>query len=153
MSVFIFQSFAAAVAVYFFAILLDSPKRALFHAALTGGIGWFVYLIVLEVSGKPLATLLAGILIALLSQYFARMLKTPTTVYFLPGFIPIVPGEAIYRAVFSFIEEDYSAAQVFLNEALLIAGTIAVAIFVVDSFFNVQNRLKFLSRRKQRKNS
>ena len=153
MSDILFKSVTAFVAVYFFAILLDSPKRALFHAALTGGIGWFIYLVVLEVSSKTMATLVAGIVIALLSQYFARILKTPTTVYFLPGFIPIVPGEGIYRAVFAFIEEDYGTAQVYLNEALLIAGTIAVAIFVVDTFFNLQNRLKFLRRRKQEEGS
>lgn len=145
----IVQSVAAFVAVYFFAILLDAPKRSLLLAGVTGGIGWFIYLISLQYLEKAIATLVAGVAISLMSQYFARKLKTPTTIYFLPGFIPIVPGEGVYRAVFAFINGEYDAAQMMLNEALLISGSIAMSIFIVDSIFSLQVRLKVLSKAKK----
>lgn len=145
----VIESIAAFIAVYFFAVLLDAPKRSLLFAALTGGIGWFVHLVALEHLDKAGATLVAGIAIAFMSQYFARRLRTPTTVYFLPGFIPIVPGEGVYRAVFAFIEEDYSLAQIHLNEALLVAGSIAMSIFIVDSIFSLQLRLKAIRKAKE----
>ncbi|MDE1548981.1 threonine/serine exporter family protein [Jeotgalibaca caeni] len=142
-------STAAFIAVYFFAILLDAPKRSLWYAAWTGGVGWFINLFSLHYFEKGVATFFAGIAIALLSQVFARRLKTPTTIYFLPGFIPIVPGEGVYRAVFAFIEGDYGTAQMQLNEAMLVSGAIAMSIFIVDSIFSLQARLATLSRAKQ----
>lgn len=141
----IFESLVAFVADALFAVLLQSPKRSIFHIGLTGAAGWFVFLIGMQVFDKVIATLLASLTIALLSQYFARILKTPTTIYFLPAFFPLVPGEGIYRAVFAFIDGDYSTATVYLNGALLVSGAIAVAIFLVDSFFNLQARLKVIS--------
>ncbi|MGP6139974.1 MULTISPECIES: threonine/serine exporter family protein [unclassified Jeotgalibaca] len=141
----IFESLVAFIADVLFAVLLQSPKRSLFHIGLTGALGWFVYLISLQFFENVVATLLASLTIALFSQYFARILKTPTTIYFLPAFFPLVPGEGIYRAVFSFIEGDYSSATVYLNGALLVSGAIAVSIFLVDSMFNLQARLKVIS--------
>lgn len=141
----IFESLVAFVADALFAVLLQSPKRSIFHVGLTGAAGWFVFLIGMQVFDKVIATLLASLTIALLSQYFARILKTPTTIYFLPAFFPLVPGEGIYRAVFAFIDGDYSTATVYLNGALLVSGAIAVAIFLVDSLFNLQARLKVIS--------
>lgn len=145
----ILESLIAFVSVYFFAILLEAPKRALLHSAITGSLGWFVYLVGLEFLEKIPATLLAAVVISFLSHYFARYLKTPATVYFLPGFIPLVPGEAVYRAVFSFINGDYGEGQLRLSEALLISGAIAVAIFIVDAIFSLQTRLKMIKIVKQ----
>ena len=141
----IFESLVAFVADALFAVLLQSPKRSIFHVGLTGAAGWFVFLIGMQVFDKVIATLLASLTIALLSQYFARILKTPTTNYFLPEFFPLVPGERISRAVVAFIDGDYCTATVYLNGALLVSGAIAVAIFLVDSLFNLQARLKVIS--------
>ena len=141
----IFESLVAFVADALFAVLLQSPKRSIFHIGLTGAAGWFVFLISMQFFDKVIATLLASLIIALLSQYFARHLKTPTTIYFLPAFFPLVPGEGIYRAVFAFIEGDYGTATVYINGALLVSGSIAVAIFLIDSLFNLQARLKVIS--------
>lgn len=145
----LWQSFVAFVSVYFFAIMLESPKRSLLHCALTGSIGWFVYLLALEYVRIEVATLVAGLIIATLSQWFARLLKTPATVYFLSSFIPLVPGEGVYRAVFAFINGNYGEAQMELNETLLIAGAIALAIFLVDSMFSLSARLQTLRARKR----
>lgn len=145
----IIQSFVAFIAVYFFAVILESPKRSLLMAATTGSIGWFVYLISLEVMNKIPATLMAGLAIAVLSHYFARKLKTPATVYFLSGFIPLVPGAGLYQAVFSFIDGNYGEAQMNLNETLLISGSIAVAIFIVDSIYGLYNRIKSMRKAKE----
>lgn len=138
------QSLVAFVADVFFAVLLKSPRRSLFQIGLTGAVGWFIYLLSVPYVDKVVATLFASLTIALLSQYFARVLKTPATVYFLPAFIPLVPGEGVYRAVFAFIESDYSSATVHLNGALLISGASAVAIFLVDSLISLKLRLNFI---------
>lgn len=146
----ILESLVAFIAVYLFAVILESPKRSLFHAALTGAIGWFVYLICLEIMAKIPATLMAGLAISFLSHYYARKLKTPATVYFLSGFIPLVPGAGVYQAVFSFINGNYGEAQMNLNETLLISGAIAVAIFIVDTFFSLQMRLRTIRKAKKK---
>lgn len=142
----IIDSIVAFVADVLFAILLQAPKRSLFQIGITGAIGWFVFLFTFDLfGGKAAATFLASLTIGFLSQYFARVLKTPTTIYFLPAFFPLVPGEGIYRAVFAFINADYSAATNYMNGALLVSGSIAAGIFLVDSFFKLQARLKVIS--------
>lgn len=146
----VWQSFVAFISVYFFAIMLESPKRSLLHCALTGGIGWFVYLLALEYVTIVPATLLAGLVIAALSQWFARLLKTPATVYFLSSFIPLVPGAGVYRAVFAFINGNYGEAQMELNETVLIAGAIALAIFLIDAVFSLSARLRTLREHKRK---
>lgn len=145
----VMQSLMAFISVYFFAILLEAPKRSLIYAALTGAIAWFVYLLAGQFYEKVPSTLLAAVVVSFLSHYFARYLKTPATVYFLPGFIPLVPGEAVYRAVFSFINGDYPHAEMQLTEAVMVSGAIALAIFVVDAIFSLQARLVVISKVKR----
>lgn len=143
------QSFVAFLSVYLFAIVLESPKRSLIHCAIIGGFGWFVYLLSLEYVNAVIATLIAGLAIATLSQWFARLLKTPATVYFLSSFIPLVPGAGVYRAVFAFINGDYGDAQMEMNQTLLISGAIAVAIFLVDSIYSLRARLAAIRKSKR----
>lgn len=147
----IIQMIMAYISVYFIAITLESPKRTLPYVSSTGALGWGVYLVSLVHLNIVPATLLASLFIAWLSHLMARKFKTPVTVYFIPGFIALVPGTGVYRAVYAFIGNDYVAAQAYLVETLQISGVIALAIFFVDSFFGVLSRVKAAKYRKVHK--
>ncbi len=74
-----------------------------------------------------------------LSHISARALKAPVTVFLIGGILPVVPGAGMYRTAYSLMME--TSAQVYKNlqETLLIAGAIAVAIFITDSIFRLMN--------------
>lgn len=132
----------AFVAVFFIAVTLEAPKRTLRYGALAGALGWGVYhvgLLFLDIVG---ATFLASLFIAWIAHLFARLLKTPVTIYFIPAFITLVPGAGVYQSVYSFINKEYTVAQQHLVLTLQISGAIALAIFIVDSLFGLMARIK-----------
>ena len=138
----ILEMIIAFVAVYFIAITLEAPKRTLRYGALGGALGWGVYLVGLSFLDIVGATFLASLFIAWIAHLFARFLKTPVTIYFIPAFIALVPGAGVYQSVYAFINKEYATAQQHLILTLQISGAIALAIFIVDSIFGVLARMK-----------
>ena len=132
----------AFVAVFFIAVTLEAPKRTLRYGALAGGLGWGVYLVGLLFMDIVAATFMASLFIAWIAHLFARYLKTPVTIYFIPAFITLVPGAGVYQSVYSFINKEYALAQQHLVLTLQISGAIALAIFIVDSLFGLVARIK-----------
>lgn len=141
----IFGVVSAFLSVYFFTMLIEVPKRYAFYASLVGGVNWWVYLIVLEnLESSMMASFFASLAVAVLSQVFARIQKTPVTVFLVAGILPTVPGAAIYRSVYYFIHNNSNQCTYYLLQTLQIAGAIAMAIFITDSLFRMfqhyQNR-------------
>ena len=132
----------AFVAVFFIAVTLEAPIRALRYGAMAGGLGWGVYLVGLLFMDIVAATFMASLFIAWIAHLFARYLKTPVTIYFIPAFITLVPGAGVYQSVYSFINKEYALAQQHLVLTLQISGAIALAIFIVDSLFGLVARIK-----------
>ena len=132
----------AFVAVFFIAVTLEAPKRTLRYGALAGGLGWGVYLVGLLFMDIVAATFMASLFIAWIAHLFARYLKTPVTIYFIPAFITLVPGAGVYQSVYSFINKENALAQQHLVLTLQISGAIALAIFIVDSLFGLLSRIK-----------
>ena len=109
---------------------------------MAGGLGWGVYLVGLLFMDIVAATFMASLFIAWIAHLFARYLKTPVTIYFIPAFITLVPGAGVYQSVYSFINKEYALAQQHLVLTLQISGAIALAIFIVDCLFGLLSRIK-----------
>mgnify|MGYP000866491558 CR=1 FL=1 len=141
MIVQILSSFFAVVAA---SILLEAPKNLIYRAGFIGAVGWAVFLISLNYYGPAESTFIAGIIVSTLSHIFSRIFKTPVTMFFIPGFYPLVPGYRMYMSVYNFIAGNGALAQVYLIDTIKISGMIALAIFTIDTIFNVINRIKHL---------
>lgn len=141
----IFQVVSACLSVYFFTMLLEIPKRYAMFCSIVGGVNWWVYLLVMEVSESSMAAaFFASLAVAILSQIFARTQKTPVNVFLVAGILPTVPGAGIYRCVYYFIRNNPNQSSYYLLQTLKVAGAIAMAIFITDSLFRIyqhyQNR-------------
>jgi len=77
----------------------------------------------------------ATLIVALISHSFARMLKTPVTLFLIAGILPLVPGVGMYRMVYNLIIGENGLAMFYFSETMQIAGMIAVAIFIMDTIF------------------
>lgn len=129
---FALQVVSAFFGVVAVAITVQVPKKNLLLAGLTGAAGWMVELLM---ENSVLAAFYAALLVAVLSQIFARISKTPVTVYLITGIFPLVPGVGMYRTVYYLLQSNREQTSYYLTYTLQIAGMIALAIFVVDSFF------------------
>lgn len=143
------QLIASLVAVFFSAIFFEAPFRLTPYIAGIGCLGWLVYYYFYPLQGYAFATFYGALLVATLSHLAARRFKAPVTVFFLPGFFPLVPGAGMYRAAFSYLSGDSLKGQAYLGNTLMTAGMIALAVFIVDSLFRFQYLWK-LRKSKQR---
>lgn len=146
----LYKVVGAFVAIFAFAIMLETPKKYITYAGIVGAIGWLVYLLAIEKNpNEILATFLSALAIAFVSQIFARIFKIPVTVFLVAGILPTVPGAGMYRIVYYFIQNDMDMAAHYLALTLELAGAIAIGIFIIDAMFRMfqkgikQNSLRY----------
>lgn len=120
-------SFIASAA---FGIIFNVPKNALLKCGFVGMVGWVIYIILESYFGMDtmLATLVASVVIAIISQTFAKIYKTPIIVFNVSGIIPLVPGGMAYDAMRHFVENDYNMAVQLAAKAFMISGSIAIGL-------------------------
>lgn len=144
------------LSVFAFSIYLETPKKHIIKAGLVGAMGGFVYLMALQLNkGDVFATFLSAFVVSIVSHIFARMFKTPVTLFLVAGILPTVPGAGMYRIVHHILIEDEAKAAYYMIQTLEIAGAIALAIFLVDSVFRAAQKGEWknliLKRRTERK--
>lgn len=106
--------------------------KYMLSAAFTGTAGWLVYLL-LDDRGSVTRFLLSTIVIAVMSEVFARIHKSPATVFLIIGIIPLVPGGGIYYTMEALINGDMSLFVQHGLETATSAGAIAVGCSLVSS--------------------
>ena len=131
------------IAIYGFAILLETPKKYLHHAGIVGAIGGLVYLISLQLSPDVVrAAFFSALAIAFTSHTFARVFKAPVTIFLVAGMLPTVPGAGMYKIVYYIIAGDNAMSSYYFVQTLEIAGMMALAIFIVDTIFKISVKKK-----------
>jgi uncharacterized membrane protein YjjB (DUF3815 family) len=128
-------TFAAVISV---AITLGVPKKFLGYAGLVGAVGWLVYLLLAAAGVSTVAGMfLAALVVAMISHIFARLKKTPVTLFLIAGILPLVPGVGMYRIVYNLITNNNALAGHYFSETMQLAGMIALAIFIMDTIFRM----------------
>ncbi|MBQ9572914.1 MAG: threonine/serine exporter family protein [Acidaminococcaceae bacterium] len=144
---FIF-AFLATVA---FGVLFQGPKRILWRSGLIGALGWVVFIGLKESFSVHSfsANFLATVLIALVSEIFARIWKEPVTVFEIPAIIPLVPGFGMYRGM-NYILQDYVGygSEVLLGAAMD-ACAIALGVMMVSGVFRALKTGSDMARQRQ----
>lgn len=84
--------------------------RAAAAAAGAGGVAWIVFFVVREVGvGPAVSSAIAALLIGFLAESIGPRLHVPPIVISVSGIVPLLPGMAIYRALFQLVNEPTSA--------------------------------------------
>lgn len=90
-----------------FLLLFNVKWRHLFIASLNGAAGWIVFLLIQQMGGSLFLSSLAGTLVAsTIAEFLARARKAPSTVFYIGGIIPMVPGSNLYYMVEAFMSSD-----------------------------------------------
>lgn len=135
------QIIGAFLAIVAFSIIIETPKRFLPFCGLTGAAGWAVYLACNDFLGPIWADFISALAISLASHLFARILKTPVTIFLISGILTLVPGAAMYRTGYELFMGNMEEAVHYLALTAQIAGVIALAIFIMDSVFLTLKKL------------
>lgn len=130
----IIKVIGAFLAIFCFAIILETPKKYIVYAGVVGAIGWLVYLFTGKLGANDvLATFLSALTIAFISHVFARIFKTPVTGFLIAGILPTVPGAGMYHIGYYLFQKNMEMTGYYITSTLQIAGVIAAAIFIVDA--------------------
>ena len=128
-----------------FSVMLEVKQlKMIVSCALTGFIGWFVYL-VFRFAGEgtwavTIRFFIATIVVAVCAEIFARIHKTPATLFLIIGIIPMVPGGGVYYTMEALLDGDMTA---FVSQGIKTAasaGAIAVGCSLVSSVVRIIRR-------------
>lgn len=145
---------ATFIVVIVFAVILEIPRHLLIYAGLVGAFAQSAMFIAgFYTENRMVQVFMGALMIALISHIFARALKAPASVFLVAGILPIVPGEAIYRAVYYFIRGNQNMVNLYFSKTLSIAGAIALAIFILDSAFMLLTKKKEEGKKKKKNNA
>ncbi|MCR4943394.1 MAG: threonine/serine exporter family protein [Clostridium sp.] len=124
-------------------ILFNIDRKKIFWCGLAGGLGWIGYSITLShTNNSIIASFVGAIIVNLYSELMARIIRTPASMFYIPGIFPLVPGILAYSSITSFLEKDYSSA---LNNGMLtlaIGIAISLGIMISSSLVKSLSKLK-----------
>ena len=126
------QSLAAFVGTFAFAILFGAPRRQYLSCGVIGAIGWALFLVL---SRSGVASTFAGItastiLICIMSRISAVIAKCPSTVYLLCGIFPLVPGAGVFWFTYYMVSSQFHLSAVTGYAAAMSAVAIVLGIIL-----------------------
>lgn len=104
----ILQTLMGAIGSLGFAILFNVRGQRLFFAFLGGGIGWGVCCLagLWWPDNEALCYFIATTALALYAECMARLLRCPSTVMLVTGWIPLIPGGALYNSIAALVAKQ-----------------------------------------------
>ena len=101
----------AFIATAGFAVLFNIERKKAVVASFGGSLAWVVYETLNTLTGADLLSLFAAsIAIGIYSEIMARKMKSPATIFYIPGFITLVPGAYVYYTMLEAAEQNYGGA-------------------------------------------
>lgn len=135
MSKIIYQTFVSFMACIFFSLTFNTPKKELPFCGFTGAVGWCIYCIVVYgfKGDTVIGSFLGAATLTASCRFLSHIRQAPSTLYLIPGILPLVPGSYIYNTMYGILDGDmvYSYTQGVLTAK--IAGVIALGVMIILS--------------------
>lgn len=120
-----------------FGIVRNNPKRTLIPAGWIGAIAWVVYIIAGWYNhGVIVPNLLAAIVIGILGNLSAILVKAPVNIFYVPCLVSLVPGAIIYDSMKNFTLGYDKMAAHGLVKALTIGMSLAIGFVIAEAISN-----------------
>ncbi len=125
MSDVVIKIIAGVVGTAGFAVLFRLKPSHWVLASLDGLLACLAYFMFTDIFNTVfLPNGFAALLAAFFAEVFAKIGKTPSTVFLLPGIICLVPGSSLYYSMSNLLSENYVEAA----QYLLLTAEVAVAL-------------------------
>lgn len=115
----------------------------LVFTGLSGVAGYLAYFLMLNWTGQSVLSIFIGaVVVGLYSEIAARLLRSPSTVFSIPGIFPLVPGITAYEAITLLTGNNLSEGWGKIIETVNGAGAIAFGILIVTAIFRFRSKSK-----------
>lgn len=142
MSQIMVQLIAAFLGSLGFALLFNIRGNRLLPAATGGLLAWGTYLVVgIWSQSDPLRFLIASIVLTFYAELFARIKKTPATLFLVAGTIPLIPGGYLYHTMNDAVHGRWTAFLVSGKDTMVLAVAIAIGMLVAMSVLQSITRI------------
>jgi uncharacterized membrane protein YjjP (DUF1212 family) len=137
-----------------FCVQFHVPRKHMLFASLIGASGFclFQYGMLLNYS-TVFASFFGAGLVAALAEFCSRAGKDATTLFIIPGIIPLVPGTGMYATMVYTLQSDFANAVSTGSKTLIVAGGIAIALVIVSSLTRIlmasQRKIADLARKRR----
>ena len=120
-----------------YAFLLNAPLITVLPASLTGLLGYVIYEVMINLMGQGMifSYFVATVVIAVICEIAARVMRMPSTIFLLTALVPLVPGYTFYCAMLAIVEHNGAAVASYGLEAVQIVAVIAVGAAVTSTLF------------------
>lgn len=137
------QVLYATCATLGFSILFNNRIQTSLYASLAGGLGWLIYLLLLQQHASVFqANLGTALVLGILCELLAAILHKPTTLFIVSAIIPLVPGSSIYTTMSESISGNYDAALHAGMDTLLIAIAIAAGLALSSPLIRIYRQVR-----------
>ncbi len=111
-----------------FSLMLNAPRRVILPSSATAVLGYLLYALLFQFAGQSLifSYFFATVVISIICEIAARVMRMPTTIFLLSALVPLVPGYNFYCAMLALVENNGAAAASYGLEAVQIVAAIAV---------------------------
>lgn len=94
-----------------FAVLFHLRKQLTIMASAGGVVTWLMYLVAVPFSdGVFFPSFIASTVGAFYAELMARLLKTPSTPFFVIAMIPLIPGSTLYYSMEQVVQDNLVSA-------------------------------------------
>lgn len=132
-----------------YAILFNIKYKRIWVVGLGGLLTSLLYGLLVSRLNTFLAVLCCSLLTSIFSEICARIFKAPTTVFLLPSIIILVPGAALFYAMYYLINARYSQFTSSLLSTLLASLAIAVGIILISVLTTIIFKIITLIKKKK----
>ena len=139
--VILFQSFMSFCACTAFSVVFNAPKKELIFCGTSGALGWFFYATLASFVSPTMATLISSALVTAFARFASYHRQAPSTLYHIPGIMPMVPGTVVYNTMYTalggMILETYTNILLGLKLAGAIGAGSILILALPYSFFEI----------------
>ena len=135
----LFQLFTAFVGSLGFSLIFNVSKKHLLPASLGGLLSWGIYLLGVDSFGMSLmmATIVSAACSEVYAEILARVYKCPTTVFYIPAVVPLIPGGSLYNTMYAAVFRDWVGFRNYGFQTLQVTLGIAVGISFISGILYV----------------
>jgi uncharacterized membrane protein YjjB (DUF3815 family) len=123
-------------------ILFNIDRKKIFWCGLAGALGWIVYSFTFTLLGSEvIGSFFGAFAVNLYSELMARVIKTPASMFYVPGIFPLVPGITAYSTIIAIVQSSFTAALSRGILTLAIGGAIAFGIMLSSTIVKLLSNI------------
>ncbi|MGL4761936.1 MAG: threonine/serine exporter family protein [Sarcina sp.] len=136
------QILACTLGAFGYALVYNVKKDKLFAVAIGGFLTITMYVIGNELLNDVfLATTISSAALTFYSEILARNLKSPATVFLMPGIIPLVPGGGLFYTMTGLLTGNDIQFEAYKISTFEATAGIAIGVIIASLIFQHINRL------------